>query len=188
MSRTSARSPPGSAPTSRSSGSARAPTTPSGSSSGSSERPPARSSPSSTRPTPPSSRRPPSGASSPTSPTPTPTTGRARSTSCCAASPNTTNLKARSGAGAEDEHGLVAEAGQLGGPVELGRHLVDVADELAGLRRRVAVLAIEEHVQQPGSRQRGHEREQRVHVGERVVLVGVHGVQQDDATDLRRVV
>ena len=45
-----------------------------------------------------SSRRPPSGASSPTSPTPTSRTGRARSTSCCAASPSTTTSKARSAA------------------------------------------------------------------------------------------
>jgi len=45
-----------------------------------------------------SSRRRPSGASSPTSPTLTLTTGRARSTSPCAGSPNTTTSKARSAA------------------------------------------------------------------------------------------
>jgi hypothetical protein len=49
-------------------------------------------------PDPASSRRHPSAASSPTSQTPTSRTGRARSTSCCAASPSTTSSKARSGA------------------------------------------------------------------------------------------
>jgi hypothetical protein len=43
-------------------------------------------------------KRRPSGASSPTSATPTSRTGRARSTSCCAASPSTTSSKARSDA------------------------------------------------------------------------------------------
>ena len=52
----------------------------------------------STRPIQASSRRHPSAASSPTSQTPTSRTGRARSTSCCAASPSTTTSRARSGA------------------------------------------------------------------------------------------
>ena len=76
---------------------------------------------------------------------------------------------------------------ELGGPIELGGHLVDIADELAGLRRRITVLAIEEQPREPGSRQRRHDGEQRVHAGKRVVLAGVHGVEQDDAADLGRI-
>ena len=40
---------------------------------------------------------------------------------------------------------------------------------------------------EPGARQRRQDGEQPVHAGERVVLAGVHRVEQDDAGDLRRV-
>jgi hypothetical protein len=87
-------------------------------------------------------------------------------------------------AGAQDGQGPVAEAGQLGGPVELGRHLVDILGELARLRRRLALLGIGEHPRETHARERGHDGQHPVGAGERVVLVGVHRVEQDDAADL----
>ena len=52
--------------------------------------------------------------------------------------------------------------------VELGRHVGDVADELARLLGRLAVLGIEEEVAEPGARQRRQDGEERVHAGERL--------------------
>ena len=93
----------------------------------------------------------------------------------------------RARAGGHDDQRRVAEAVELGRPVELARHRVDVADELGGLRRRLALLGIEEDPRETGARQRGHDGQQRVGPGERVGLAGMHRVQQDDAADLPRV-
>ena len=69
-------------------------------------------------------------------------------------------------------------------PVELSRHLGDIADELARLVHGLAFSGVEEEI---GEREHGNQREHRIHAGERVRLVRVHRVQQDDAADLSRV-
>src|SRR4051794_39053004 len=65
----------------------------------------------------------------------------------------------------------IPEARQPGRPVERGRHLVDVVDELGGLLRRPAVLRIGHEARETHARQRRHDRRQPVGAGEGVVLV-----------------